>query len=214
MVKVSSFVYASVPPLFAGETVMILASGPSLTQADVDACRGKVRVIAVNDTYRLAPWADVLYGCDSKWWTWHHGVPAFQGLKFALERSAAVWPGVQVLKNTGVDGLETETRGLRTGKNSGYQSIGLARHFGAKRILLLGFDLKHVINKPSHFFGEHPSKARPPVETFRPFFRTLVAPLKAEGITVINCTRDTNLVCFPQQSLTVALAESRTHVAA
>jgi len=45
----------SVPRLWPGETFVCLASGPSLTQADVDYCRGKARVIAIKDVLHLAP---------------------------------------------------------------------------------------------------------------------------------------------------------------
>jgi hypothetical protein len=54
-------------PVWAGETAVLVASGPSLCPSDVDRVRGRARVIAVNDGYRLAPWADVLYACDRRW---------------------------------------------------------------------------------------------------------------------------------------------------
>jgi len=38
-------------------------------------------VLAINDAYRLAPWADWLYACDDRWWRFHHEAVAagFQG---------------------------------------------------------------------------------------------------------------------------------------
>ena len=49
-----------VPRAWTGETVAILATGPSLTVPDDAAVRGRVRTIAVNDAVTIAPWADVL----------------------------------------------------------------------------------------------------------------------------------------------------------
>lgn len=198
--------YATVPRLWAGETVVCVASGPSLTQADVDLCRDRAKVIVVNDGYRMAPWAEALYACDFQWWRVHQGVPSFAGLKFSIHPKAARF-GVQVLRNTGPDGLETDPSGLRTGSNSGYQAINLAVHLGAARILLLGYDMQRTGGK-SHWFGDHPYglQSRPALSLFVRHFATLVPPLRALGIPVINCTRETALTCFPRHPLEDALA--------
>ncbi len=204
-------VICAVERLWPGETVVCLGGGPSLTPADVEAVRERARVIAVNNAYQIAPWADVLYAADAAWWSVHKGAPSFTGLKFSLEKRAGVWPGVNVLENMGNKGLELAPTGLRTGHNSGYQSIGLAFHLGAAKVLLLGFDMKPVGGK-SHWFGEHPAplvNTKP--ETFRNFckhFQTLVEPLRQQGVTVINCTPESALDCFPKMALRDALPES------
>lgn len=194
---------SSVPRLFPNSTITCLGGGPSLTAEDVAACRGKVRVIAINDAYRLAPWADVLYGCDEKWWAWHRGVPSFTGPKFGLESGARKW-GVTVLQKTGADGLERDPSGLRHGRNSGYQAINLAVHLGAQRILLLGYDMR--LGTKAHWFGDHPNGAKPPVATFLPFFDRLAPELARLGVTVLNCSRTTALQAFPRMALADALA--------
>jgi hypothetical protein len=201
--------------LFPNSTVVCLASGPSLTREDVASCRGQARVIAVNDTHRWAPWADALYACDAKWWMYHQGVPSFTGLKYALaptrrdvRTSETFAPGVQVLRNTGPDGLELDPTGLRHGRNSGYQAVGLAVHLGASRIVLLGYDLHAPDGGKSHFFGDHPDELRKtsPYGEFRRAFGTLVGPLRELGITVINASRRTALTAFPRMALADALA--------
>lgn len=192
----------TVPKLWPQSTIVCLGSGPSLTQEDVNYCRDKARVIAVNDTYKLALWADVLYACDAKWWAWAHNpklhprFPEFQGLKYALTPNSARFPGVQVLKKTGIDGFEPNPTGLRTGRNSGFQAINLAVHLGASRIVLLGYDMGG-----KHFFGNHPDGSAPPFADCIKRFATLVAPLAELGVEVINCTRKTALTAFPQRSL-------------
>lgn len=190
-----------VPRLWPNATIVCLATGPSLTRADVDACAG-LRRIAINDAYRLAPQADVLYACDQKWWYWHKGAPGFAGLKFALDPRAKSWPGLTVLQNTGTKGLELKPTGLRTGHNSGYQAINLAVHLGASRIVLLGYDMKG-----DHFFGAHPDNTRPPFALCLKAFEALVAPLAAAGVSVVNATRSTALTCFPRVPLESVLAE-------
>jgi hypothetical protein len=182
----------SVPRLWPGATVVCVGTGPSLTQADVDACRGRARVIVVNNAYQVAPWADALYAADEKWWRWHKGVPDFAGLKYTIDPNRKAWPGLVALRNTGQNGLESDPTGLRTGFNSGYQAINLAVHLGAARIVLLGYDMSG-----DHYFGSHPDKTRPPFGPCLQAFATLPAPLAAAGVEVVNATRRTALQVFP-----------------
>lgn len=191
---------ASVPRLWPGETVVCVGTGPSLTQADVDLCRGRARVIVVNNAYQLAPWADVLYAADEKWWTWNKGAPTFAGLKYTIAPKRRTWPGVVALRNTGQQGLESNPEGLRTGLNSGYQAINLAVHFGASRVLLLGYDMTG-----DHYFGSHPDKTRPPFAPCLRAFATLPASLAVAGVEVVNVTRRTALTVFPCVPLHAAL---------
>lgn len=202
--------------LWPESTVVVIGSGPSLTPADVDFCCGRARVIVVNDAYRLAPWADALYACDSRWWHWHKGVPDFHGQKYALqERARHACPSLTILRDTGDEGLELNPSGVKTGRNSGYQAINLAVHLGARKIVLLGFDCKPAATGEKrvplrhHFFGEHPHPFAPPYHLMRATFPTLVAPLAAIGVEIVNATASTALDCFPRRSLADALGSAR-----
>jgi hypothetical protein len=69
--------YWRVQPEWRGQTVVIVGGGPSLTKEQVDAAghvvvgRAAPKVIAINNAIELAPWADVLYFCDARWYEWH-----------------------------------------------------------------------------------------------------------------------------------------------
>lgn len=195
--------FATVPRLFPNGVVACLATGPSLTQADVDAVRAKVDgVIAVSDAVDLAPWATALFSCDLRWYRWRQGMPSFTGLKYTLSRDAAArWPSVQLLRNAGDEGLELDTSAVRTGKNSGFQAINVAVHMGASKIVLLGYDMHG-----DHFFGSHPDKSKPPHKLCIRKYATLVKPLRRASVEVVNCTPNTALHCFPEMSLDEALA--------
>lgn len=193
-------------------TIVCVATGPSLTPPDVEYCRGKAPVIVVNDAYRIAPWADALYATDCSWWLRHQGVPGFAGEKWSIEHSTwrncrDRWPDVKRLRNTGSDGLELDPSGIRHGRNSGFAAVNLAVHYGARRIVLLGYDMGHRPDQPSHFFGAHFGALRQhsPYHLFLHHFQTLTAPLKAAGVEVLNCTRETQLRCFPRVALEAAL---------
>ena len=197
-----------VPRSWPGLSVVVAASGPSLAAADLAAVRGRRPLIVVNDAYQLAPWADVLYACDQKWWAWHRGAPACSGLRYALDPGAAAY-GATVLQNTGKTGLERSPDGLRTGYNSGYQAINLAVHLGAARIVLLGFDMQPSPAGLDHYFGQHPDHSAPPYLACRRAFATLPAPLAAAGVVVLNASRATALDVFPR----IALADELTRPA-
>ena len=69
--------------MWRGQTVAILASGPSMSQAVADRVgEAKVCVVAVNTTVKLAPWADMLYAADDFWIVKYEKLAAgFAGLK-------------------------------------------------------------------------------------------------------------------------------------
>jgi hypothetical protein len=213
--KADTFKYATVPRLCPGGTVVCIASGPSLTKEDVDYCRGKAdAVIVVNNGYQIAPWADCLCASDLRWWHWHvKGVKAFAGLKYATSRQCATIPGVEVLRNCGGAGLEMKPDGVRHGLNTGYRAVNVAVHFGAKRILLLGYDMQQGPNKKEHWHGDHPNRSRSPYAAFIKRFGSLVEPLQTLGIEVLNCTPDSALPYFQMVPLREALQPREESVA-
>ncbi len=195
-----------------GQTAVVLGCGPSLTGQDVDLCRANsLLVVAVNDAWRLAADAEVLYSSDIAWWRQYAGMPDFAGLKYSIHQdNRNAWrklpADIQLLENTGDVGLETAPSGLRTISNSGGAAINLAVHLGARRIILLGFDMRP--SKQVHFFGRHPDPLRnlSPYAVFLGKFATMVQPLRAAGVDVVNCTPDSALRCFRQAPLVDVLA--------
>lgn len=221
MVKAKpGLVYATVPRILPdGGTVLVLGSGPSLSRRDVEMARAHVdAVIAVNDSYKLAPWATALYAADGKWWQWHKGAtehttdmkvhyPSFTGLfKYSLKHTG--FADVQVLRKGPETGLSLDPASVALGRNSVYQAINVAVHFGGTRILLLGVDMQG-----GHFFGRHPDNSGPPFSICVQRFSTMVEPLKSAGIDVINCSRQTALKVFPCMALEDALPPMRVSIA-
>lgn len=196
----------TVSRLWPDATIVCLATGPSLTQSDCDHVRAaRVPTIAINDAHRLAPWADVLYSSDRNWWKKYKGVPDFAGMRYGVgskpgkNNGFTDYPDVKVLRNSGYDGLDKSSDGLRTARNSGYAAINLAYHFGAKRVVLLGYDMGWRSGRP-HFFGSHPpglSQREDLYPNFRKSFLGIVQPLKDAGVEVVNCTPNTSLEAFP-----------------
>lgn len=190
------------------EVAVLVASGPSITQEDVDYCREKARVLVVNDCYKLAPWADALYACDPAWWTLHEGAPAFKGQRWTQSKKAAELWNLSWITGDHRSGLSLEPELIHFGHNSGYQALNLAVLFGVKKIILLGYDMKRT-NGKEHWFGDHPPKLKVaiPFPMFLKAFDSVGPDLERAGVNVINCTRETALTCFPKAELRETLRE-------
>lgn len=99
-------------------------------------------------------------------------------------------------------GFNTARDSINGGGNSGYQAIHLAATFGAKRIILLGYDMQRTDGK-LHWHGKH--WGRLPNGNGFPSWIKQMSPLAKDlrklGVEVINCSRQTALRCFPRASL-------------
>jgi hypothetical protein len=214
--------YWSVPREWPGETFFLLGGGPSLRGFDARILQGQGRVIAINNSYLLAPWADVLYFSDSPWWeshkrSWrdlegmdHPGVLDIFTGRYRVSLGTSE-DETERLRTTGETGLEHHPTGLKRGGNSGYQAINLAHHFGAGRIVLLGYDMKTNGNR-THWHAGHERETvegqdRRFRQMFLPAFTSLVEPLREAGIEVVNATLGSALACWPPVALSEILIE-------
>jgi len=206
--------FVPVTPLWKNATCVCIASGPSLTPADVDYVRDKARVIVVNNGYQLAPWADVLWATDARWWRWHKGAPGFNGLKFSLSVGGLNLPrDVHVLRNAGFSGWSTDPAAVYHGKNGGFCATQLAAHLGASRVILLGYDMQATNNR-HHWHGEHPYHMPNPYTSWVRAFRDNAERARSAGLEIVNCTRETALTMFPRMPLEQALPAQRDEAVA
>jgi hypothetical protein len=148
-------------------------------------------VIVTNTTFRAAPWANVLYAMDRDWWKMHIA----EVRKTFLGR----------LCTPLADCYGAEQVAVRQ-KNSGAGAIALASQFGARRVLLLGYDCS--TNFGTHWHGDHPKGLgnAQNAESWPAQFRELALQL-AGRVTVVNCSRYTQLDAFPKGTLPAELLE-------
>lgn len=197
-------------PRWDGETVVIVASGPSASTVPVYLAEGRARCIAINTSYKLAPWADVLYGCDYAWWLKQRGMPDWPGLRVSQDRVACeMYPGIhRVYCNRKAETLQFERLGhILWAGNSGLQAVNLAAQWGAVKIILVGFDM--TVSHGSHWHGPHGAGlSNPSVNSVRRWqHRTdqAAAALAARGIRAINCSPISVLTRYPRMTLAEAL---------
>lgn len=208
------------PPLqlpvnaWLGERCFILGGGPSLTAADVNTIRGRGRVIAINNAWELAPWADMLYFADRQWWVWNaerlHAFPGRIVTRTAVvERDGGPWQRVEQVKravpsanparpSVGAEALSPHPSRV-AGWCGGANAINLAWALGCEPIVLLGFDggagnwhTQHQRETPEGWLSRHS----------RPALVAMANEMRRVGCeSVVNCSRRTDLDCFRVASL-------------
>jgi hypothetical protein len=186
--------------LAAGRPVVCLASGPSLTESDVQLVKawrdaGQCSVIAVNTTYQMAPWSDAVFAIDRGWWRVHQkAVAELPGTKYAP---------ISVIVPDCVVSLARQNF-PRVG-NSGAGALVLASMLGASRIVMLGYDCQ--FNRGvTHWHGNHPrplGNARS-IDKWPGQFNAARQWIKAP---VVNCSRKTALTMFKTMKLEEALSD-------
>lgn len=165
---------------------------------------GRARFIAVNESWKLCPWADVLYACDGFWWTRQRGVPEFQGLKLCQDASAVAQyrdlHKIDIPEGNSKKIFVEKPGVIGSGGNSGFQTLNIAVQFGAMRILLVGFDM-HQANG-IHWHGPHAKGLNNPQDSnfirWRENFLSVAKQIRDLGVEVINCNPDSALTAFPK----------------
>lgn len=171
--------------------------------------RGRARTIVVNTSFRMAPWADVLYACDAGWWRHYFSEVAAAFVPGELWTTAPMARDqfkIHWVFGAPRAGLALDKTSINHGLNSGYQAIGLAALFGAKRILLLGYDFQASGGR-MHWHPDHPKNLGNGgrIWLWVQEMTQLAADLKKAGIEVVNCSRQTALSCYPRSTIQEAL---------
>lgn len=230
--------------LFSGETIVCVASGPSLTQEIADKLKAQ-RIIVVNSSCMLTRWTDqhplqapVLYFTDSGWYEARKELVAnWPGLVVSMSRLAARElnaPGMPVMcgrsrvlriKGCGdpdapprvrvADGVLPKVPGfpkpgspeIQQGRSSGHTAVSLAIAMGAKRVLLVGYDMQ-VVNGREHHHTEYkgPRDLNIYHNEFQRGFNGWNEAAKASGVEILNCTHGSAVTEFPFADLDEVLS--------
>ncbi len=201
---------AQVTRSLEGKPCVCIATGPSLTAEQVETVRQSgAATIVVNDAYLMAPFADLAYFADTKWWNWHKDRPewkAFAGQRCTINVSPCAEKEVLVLERSWKPNvvLSADPREIATGSHSGFQALNIAFLAGANPIVLLGYDCRSQGDK-HHFFGAHPDKTMPPYQSIRGFYHPAAAEARAAGVRIVNATPGSAIEAFERAELASVL---------
>lgn len=198
-------------PDWRKQICVIVAGGPSSKEVDLNECKGH-RVIVINNSWRLAPWADVLFAADGNWWKHYPEALSFQGLKVTVERNVAEELGLKlVYLKPGEYSISMLMGRLGVGGNSGFLALNLAVQFGVRKIVLVGFDM--TTDYGTHWHGDHPKGLANPREftmiKWRKLLDAAYPRLSELGIEVINTSKASKLTAFPKMGLSEALQDRK-----
>lgn len=178
------------------DVAVCVASGPSLTQEQVEIItqaqrEGRCRVLVTNLTYQRFPAADALYAADGRFLKVHlDDIRAnFRGEVWTQDHVAAQELGVHWIHGKPGAGLSGKPDMIYHGGNSGHQQIGLAYLFGARRILLVAYDMSVSPDGRKH---HHPDHRKPlsngDMRVLVPHYEKMARDLEAAGVECVNCT--------------------------
>lgn len=221
-----------IEPKFEGETAVLIATGPSISREEVNFVRiaqrkDQCRIFTINNSYQLAPETDVHVSCNEDWWKWYwkrdNILRDMSGDKFTWYKYLADEYKIKYIKAIEGDGLSLDPKVIHINNGSGPMAINLALHYGIKKLLLIGHDMKFspdyngrqqkAGSKPRHYFGEYPKPLRhwPSVKIglTKPgvidglieVYNKMPSDLKKAGMEVINCTKGSALPTFPMSTL-------------
>jgi len=207
-----------VPELWPRSTVYVIGGGPSLLKEDLSPLYApEKRVIGVNNAYKLGAWVDLCWFGDCSWFNHHRkSLLNFAGLKASccprFGGRNEKWPAIKFLpkdkeKRNGISTRRNRNK-IAWNKNSGYSAINLAYYLGAKRVVLLGFDMCRGENNETHWHGGHnwgvPKDTRKRRKLNEPYLRFLpntgaiAADAKKLGLDIINCSMGSAITQFPK----------------
>lgn len=174
------------------DEIFCVASGPSLNKQDCELVESRgYPVVAVNNAYSMFRQPYALFAGDEEWWR-NYGSNVPRGIRrCTASTSASTLYGVEYQRFGGPD-VEF---------NSGSMAIQFAASLCPKRIYLLGYDCS--IREGIHFHGRHQGSLRNPSEQSvqkwqREFYGV---SQQLAHIDIVNCSRRTELKCFPSKSL-------------
>lgn len=226
-----------VPRMWDGDDVWILGGGPSVAKqfgipdevvdsvikgtspASVyspymSALHNK-HVIGINVAYLLGDWIDMIFFGDIGFFLKHQqGLAKFPGLKVSCHPQMEKYDWVKHTPRDGNHprGISDNPKMASWNGNSGAAAISIAANAGAKRILLLGFDMKLDENKNQHWhdcYGKVAArKTRDPRKpNHLPFdrhlrgFSEIARDAKRRDIEILNVCPDSAIKEFPKYTL-------------
>ncbi|KKM79905.1 hypothetical protein LCGC14_1345220 [marine sediment metagenome] len=221
-----------IEPIYKGETAVLIATGPSLSDEQLDIVKeqheaGNCRVITFNNVYERAPYTDLHLSCDAPWWRWYYPrSPALQDLpcpKYTWFPDLAKKFKIDYIRGEIKPGLSRDPGVVRINHGSSPMCINLAVHYGFKKLLLIGHDMKFAPDynaarrnpgsTPRHYFGEYPGPlqhwpsvkvglSKPGViDGMIETYAAMVPDLKEIGMEIVNCTPGSALTVFPMSTL-------------
>ena len=194
----------TVPKIWPDSTVYIIGGGPSVSDTPLHLIHDK-HVIGVNNAYKLGDWIDVCWFGDFRWFEWNHeDLIGYKGMLVTCQRRLRNINGhdIKSLLKIHKSGITQNPKMICWNGSSGGSAINLAYHFGAKRIVLIGFDMQSV-NGKYNYHSDYPEK-RTAINPYLKFLSAFSGIKKAAdklGVQILNATPNSKIEEFQMVNL-------------
>jgi hypothetical protein len=186
-----------------GDTCIVLGSGRSITDLGHDKIlphfEGRYPIIACNSSFLIVPTCEVLFGADIRWWRENEwNIKRHLGFfKVARRPLTGKQPyPVHYVRSEHKGGLSLDPSVIY-GRNSGHLALNLSIHFGASRVILVGFDMVTEQRGAQNWHTLHSRPAN--VDAFKTWIGDLelAAPiLMKNAVSVLNANPNSAISCF------------------
>ena len=215
-----------IEPIYQGETAVICATGPSVTPEVIEKVSkakqaGKVRLFGMNMAFSVFD-LDLLHGCNIAFWD--HYWDQVKDLRCQTWTTRpelkGKYHGLNYIEERWEDCLSTDSSYITAHHGSSAQTMGLAYHYGIKAMLLIGFDMRFAgkidrrhYKEPRHFHDETPlTEIHWPMTGPNGELTGLIKEFETInpqrlGVSIINCTPNSAMTCFPMMDLDEALSD-------
>lgn len=205
------------------DTAIIVGTGPSLTPEVIQTIKGSgLPLFGCNNAFKLG--LDVHLACNWQWWdTYWNEIKDDPCEKWTPRKESAEKYGINYIEERWEPGLSKDRSYICAHHGSGPQIVNIAYNYGVKRMILVGWDMRYPgkrtdreYTEKRHYFGEYPQNLQhwprtgpngeltgliKEMETIKP---------EDYGIEIINCTPGSAMKCFPYQSLSECLKNSKS----
>lgn len=231
----------TVPRMWEGEDVWIIGGGPSIPEQFgipdevvqsvlnrtspptvyspyMKAIHDK-HVIGVNIAFMIGDWIDIVFFGDSGFFLrYQEQLANYPGLRVTCtgQKSADVsWVKCLGKDTEHVRGISKVPSKVSWNKNSGAAAISIAAHTGAKRIILLGFDMDLSESKYQHWHDVYQRGRRVSNSDLRKVttdfgrhlkgFEQIAFDAKLLGIEILNASPTSKIKTFRKVTVTELL---------
>jgi hypothetical protein len=186
-------------------------SPPSVYSSYMEAIHTK-HVIGINVSFLIGDWIDIVFFGDSNFFSrYKNDLAVFKGLRVCCDPQAGKENWVKFLARDAEHsrGISPDRGKVGWNHNSGAAAISLAVHTGAKRIILLGFDMKLADNNMQHWHDLYGKGEVTNPRTIQklPFERHLrgFGQIKKDadklGVEIINCSPQSMITDFRKMTI-------------
>jgi len=186
------------------------SSPPSVYSSYMESIHQK-HVIGVNVSFMIGDWMDVAFFGDIGFFLrYKEQLAAFPGMKVCCHPQIEKFKWVKFLgRDHKSKGISDNPKTISWNFNSGAAAISMAAHTGAKRIILVGFDMKLDEKNKQHWhnvYGRGPIVEQKRIMKL-PFnrhlrgFPEIAKDAKAMGIEILNACPDSAITNFPKYSV-------------